>query len=102
MSEFRPVAKLSQLPDNSVIRVELDGEAIAVARSNGEVFACQDACTHEEASLSDGDVFDGVIECPLHGARFDLRTGAVKSLPAVTPIAVFEVKIEGDDILVKR
>jgi 3-phenylpropionate/trans-cinnamate dioxygenase ferredoxin subunit len=102
MSEFRPVAKLSQLPEDSVIRVEIDGMPIAVARSEGRVFACQDTCTHEEASLSDGDVFDGVIECPLHGARFDLRTGAVKSLPAVVPVQVFEVKVEGDDILVKR
>ena len=101
MSDFRPVAKLSHLHDNSVIRVHLDGTPIAVARSNGTVFACQDTCTHEEASLADGDVFDGIIECPLHGARFDLRTGAVKSLPAVLPLRVFEVKVEGDDILVK-
>lgn len=102
MSEFRPVAKLSQIPENTVVRVEVDGVAIAVARCDGEVFACQDTCTHEDASLSDGDVFDGIIECPLHGARFDLRTGAVKSLPAVRPIAVYDVKVEGDEIFVKR
>ncbi|GIW07080.1 MAG: (2Fe-2S)-binding protein [Dehalococcoidia bacterium] len=102
MSEFRPVAKLSEVPEGSAIRVEIDGCPIAIARSEGGVYACQDTCTHEEASLSDGDVFDAVIECPLHGARFDLRTGAVKSLPAVVPIQVFEVKIEGDTILVKR
>ncbi|MFN8535488.1 MAG: non-heme iron oxygenase ferredoxin subunit [Dehalococcoidia bacterium] len=101
MSEFRPVAKVKELHDESALRVEVDGFPIALVKSEGTLYACQDTCTHEEASLSDGDVFNGLIECPLHGARFDLRTGAVRSLPAVIPLQVFEVTVEGDDILVK-
>jgi 3-phenylpropionate/trans-cinnamate dioxygenase ferredoxin subunit len=101
MSTFRPVARLSELREGIPLRVEVDGRALAVVRSGGEVFACQDTCTHDEASLAEGEAFDGIIECPLHGARFDLRTGAVRSLPAVLPIQVYEVKVEGDDVLVK-
>jgi 3-phenylpropionate/trans-cinnamate dioxygenase ferredoxin subunit len=101
VSDFVKVATTAQLPKDSVIYAEVDGKPVAVAFSRGKYYACQDTCTHEEASLSDGDVFDGIIECPLHGARFDLETGAVKSLPAVIPIPIYEVKVEGDDILVR-
>ncbi|MBI4641820.1 MAG: Rieske 2Fe-2S domain-containing protein, partial [Candidatus Tectomicrobia bacterium] len=60
--------------------------------------AIDDTCTHEEASLSEGEVWGEVIECPKHGARFDLRTGEVVSLPAVLPVATYEVKVEGTEV----
>jgi len=64
------------------------------------VFAVDDICSHAEVSLSEGDVEDGRVECWLHGSRFDLRTGKATSLPATEPIAVFPVKVEGDEVLV--
>lgn len=100
MAEFVRVASKSELGPDRIIRVVVGGTPIAVANTDGQYYAVQDTCTHDEASLSEGEVFDGLVECPLHGARFDLETGKVRSLPAVFPVATYEVKVEGDDIYV--
>ena len=92
---------LSDLPEEGAVRVVLAGRAICVARSGGEVFAVDDACSHADVSLAEGDVEDGTVECWLHGSRFDLRTGAPTGLPATKPIAIYPVTVEGDDVLVK-
>ena len=92
---------LSDLPEEGAIRVVLDGVPVCVARSEGEVFAVNDVCSHADVSLSEGDVEDGTVECWLHGSRFDLRTGRPTSLPAVKPVATYPVVIEGDDVIVK-
>ena len=91
---------LNDVPDEGAIRVELDGRPICIARSQGEVFAISDICSHADVSLSEGDVEDGTVECWLHGSRFDLRTGKPTGLPATQPVPVYPVKIDGDDILV--
>ncbi len=91
---------LSDLPDEGALRVEFDGRPLCIARSQGEVFAISDVCTHADVSLSEGDVEDGTVECRLHGSRFDLRTGAPTGLPATKPVATYPVTIEGDDVLV--
>ena len=93
--------KLSDIPDEGAIRVELDGKPICVARSNGAVFAISDICSHADVSLSEGDVEDGHIECWLHGSMFDLRTGEPTGLPATRPVATYPVTVEGDDVLVQ-
>jgi 3-phenylpropionate/trans-cinnamate dioxygenase ferredoxin subunit len=92
---------LSDLPEEGAIRVQLDGKPICLARSQGEVFAVSDICSHADVSLSEGDVEDGTVECWLHGSRFDLRTGAPTGLPATKPVATYPVTVEGDDVLVK-
>ena len=92
---------LSDLADESSLRVELDGRPVCVARSNGEVFAILDICSHADVALSEGDVEDGHVECWLHGSMFDLRTGAPTGLPATKPVPVFPVTVEGDDVLVQ-
>ena len=92
---------LSELSDESALRVVLDGKPICIARSQGEVFAISDICSHADVSLSEGDVEDGTIECWLHGSRFDLRTGMPTGLPATRPVATYPVTVEGDDVLVK-
>jgi 3-phenylpropionate/trans-cinnamate dioxygenase ferredoxin subunit len=74
-------------------RVVVGDEEIALYNVDGELFATSDICSHEEASLSEGDFFDDVIECPLHGARFDVRTGKPLSLPAVYPVKTFPVRV---------
>ena len=92
---------LTDVPDEGAIRVQLDGKPICIARSQGEVFAVSDICSHADVSLSEGDVEDGTVECWLHGSRFDLRTGAPTGLPATKPVATYPVTVEGDDVLVK-
>ena len=94
-------AALSDIPEEGAIRVVLDGTPICLARSEGEVFAVNDVCSHADVSLSEGDVEDGTVECWLHGSRFDLRTGKPTSLPAVKPVATYPVVIEGDDVHIK-
>ena len=94
-------AKLSDLAEDSALRVELAGRPVCLARSGGEVFAISDVCSHADVALSEGDVEDGKIECWLHGSEFDLRTGEPTGLPATRPVPTFPVTVEGDDVLVQ-
>jgi nitrite reductase/ring-hydroxylating ferredoxin subunit len=95
------VASLSDLADESAVRVEVAGTPVCLARSQGRVFAVNDVCSHADVSLAEGDVEDGTVECWLHGSRFDLRTGAPTGLPATKPVATYPVTVEGDDVLVE-
>ncbi|HET7305821.1 MAG TPA: non-heme iron oxygenase ferredoxin subunit [Segeticoccus sp.] len=98
---FVPVCTLSDIPDVGGLCVDVEGHLIAIARdSAGSVHAIDDTCTHENVSLSEGEVEDGEIECWLHGSRFDLTTGKPTSLPATRPVNVYPVKIEGEDVLI--
>ena len=99
MSFVRACA-LAELKADSALAVEVDGEDVAVVRSGEEYFAIADLCSHASIPLSEGDVEDGEIECYLHGSRFDLRTGKPTGLPATQPVAVYAVRVEGDDLLV--
>ncbi len=101
MSEFRTVARLEEIPDNGLHPVELDGVSIVLASSEGEVLALRDQCSHEEFPLSDGELVNGQVECILHGARFDLRTGAAKALPAVRPVKTYECRVVDGEIQVR-
>ena len=75
-------------------------EPILVCRVDGEIHAVQDTCTHDTWSLADGFIEDGVIECSLHFAKFCVRTGKVKALPACEALKVFPVKVDGDFIYI--
>ena len=92
---------LDQLVAGKAVRIEKDGKSICVARVGDEVFAVDDTCTHSEASLSEGDISDFKIECWLHGAEFDLRTGQALTLPATTAIETYPVTIDGNSVTVK-
>ena len=94
-------ARLDEIPEEGALRVVLDGVAICLARSEGEVYAISDVCSHADVSLSEGDVEDSTVECWLHGSRFDLRTGKPTGLPAVKPVPTYSVTVEGDDVYVK-
>jgi 3-phenylpropionate/trans-cinnamate dioxygenase ferredoxin subunit len=100
MSEYVRACSTAALRDESAVGVELDGEFVCVAKSRGEVFAIADICSHADVNLSDGEVADGTVECWLHGSRFDLRTGQPTGLPANRPVPTYQVKIDGDDVLV--
>lgn len=94
------VCTASELPDDSAIRVEVEGTPIVVARSEGEVFALYDECSHAQVALSEGEVYDGTVECWLHGSCFDLHSGKPTALPATKPVATYPVKIDDGDIFV--
>ncbi|MGW7353358.1 non-heme iron oxygenase ferredoxin subunit [Streptomyces sp. Z26] len=90
------VARLGELAEDTPKRVEVDSTPVSLVRTEGEVFAIHDICSHAHVSLSEGDVEDCQIECWLHGSSFDLRTGKPSGLPATRPVPVYPVMIEGD------
>ena len=97
---FVRACALSEVAEKTPVRVVVDGVPVSVVRSDGEVYAIYDVCSHANVSLSEGDVDDHTIECWLHGSRFDLVTGRPTGLPATQPVPVYPVKIDGDDVLV--
>ena len=95
---FVAVARLADLPDGAGQAFEVEGRTISVYRCGERLFAIADVCTHAFAPLHEGSV-DRVrctVECPLHGAEFDLATGAVLTPPAPEPVAVYPVRVSGD------
>jgi 3-phenylpropionate/trans-cinnamate dioxygenase ferredoxin subunit len=97
---FVRVCALSELEQDMPKRVEVGQTPISIVRTEGEVYAINDICSHANVSLSEGEVEGCQIECWLHGSSFDLRTGKPSGLPATQPVPVYPVKIEGDDVLV--
>lgn len=88
------IGALDTLPGDRGVRVTFGEERIALFRIGDEVFAIGDRCSHAEASLAEGEVFDHEVECPRHGSEFDLRTGKALSLPATMPVPTYEVLVE--------
>jgi 3-phenylpropionate/trans-cinnamate dioxygenase ferredoxin subunit len=100
MTDYQRACATSEVEDGAAIRVMIDGVPVAIVRSEGEVYAIHDVCSHANVALSEGEVEEQTIECWLHGSRFDLVTGRPTGLPATQPVPVYPVKIDGDDILV--
>ena len=99
--EFVRVCSVDDLPEVGAVAADIDGTLVAIVRdSAGDIHAIDDTCSHANVSLSEGEVEDCTIECWLHGSRFDLRSGNPTGLPAITPIAVYPVKIDGGDVFV--
>ena len=92
---------LASLTEGKPLRIEKNGESICVTRVGSEVFAISDTCSHSEASLSEGDIEGFKIECWLHGAEFDVRTGEALTPPAVAPVKSYPVAIDGDSVTVE-
>ena len=88
------------MPPGEVRVFSADGRSIALANAGGDFYALADVCTHDGGPLGEGMLWDTDIECPRHGARFDIRTGRVMALPAVLPVRTYPVQIEGDEVLV--
>ena len=93
---------LATLVPGKPVRIDKDGESICVTRIGEEVFAIADTCSHSEASLSEGDITDYKIECWLHGAEFDLRTGEALTPPAVMPVKKYSVRVDGDSVTIEK
>jgi 3-phenylpropionate/trans-cinnamate dioxygenase ferredoxin subunit len=95
------VCGVVDLPDVGVLRFLVQDVPVAVVRDeDGGLHAVGDTCSHAEVSLSEGEVEGCCLECWLHGSRFDLVTGRPTSLPAIWPIPVYPVTVDGDDVLV--
>ena len=88
------------LIEGKPIAIDHNGVAVCVARIGDEVYAVEDTCTHSEASLSEGEISGTKIECWLHGAEFDLRTGEALTPPATTPLKTFSVKRNGNQVVI--
>jgi 3-phenylpropionate/trans-cinnamate dioxygenase ferredoxin component len=102
MSDFVVVAKTSEIEEGVVKVVRVGDSPIGVTKIDGDFFAFADVCTHDDGPVAEGELDDYIIECPRHGAKFDVRSGKVRQLPAVVPIPVYAVKIEGDFVLVSK
>ena len=98
MPRYVTVAQTADIPPGEREVVDVEGYYIAVFNVGGTYYAIEDVCTHDGGPLAEGDLYDYEIECPRHGARFDIRTGKVLSMPAVIDVQWFPVRVEGDDI----
>jgi metal-sulfur cluster biosynthetic enzyme/nitrite reductase/ring-hydroxylating ferredoxin subunit len=101
MTDFVRVAKTSDLSDPGQLLLEVDERIVVLFRAGGQFFCLDDVCTHDGGPLSEGKLADHAIACPRHGAKFDIRTGKALTMPATVDTAAHEVKVEGDDILVR-
>ena len=100
MPSFVKVATRSELPVGGKKLVEVDGRAIALFNVDGAYHAIDDVCTHDGGPLAEGELIGCEIQCPRHGARFDVRTGRPLCMPAIEPVTVHTTEVRGDDVYV--
>ncbi|GAA1745295.1 non-heme iron oxygenase ferredoxin subunit [Nonomuraea bangladeshensis] len=96
---YRLVCHLSDIPEGGLLGVETSGTPLALVRDGGEVFALHDVCPHAGATLSEGEVDGGTLECWLHGSCFDIRTGKPVA-PNTLPVTTYPVKVEDGGVFV--
>jgi 3-phenylpropionate/trans-cinnamate dioxygenase ferredoxin subunit len=101
MSQFVRVASISDIPIGTLKTFEVDYTRFVIAHTDSGFYAVIDECSHDSAPFAHGHIRGHEIMCPRHGARFDLRTGAVTAPPALVPIETLKVKVEGEDIFVE-
>lgn len=102
MSDYVKVASVTDLAPGEMTLVEVAGELICLGNVDGTFYAISDECTHGGGALSDGELEGYVVTCPMHFGQFDIRTGKVVQRPPREDVAVFEVKVEGQDVLIAR
>ena len=98
--EFLKACAESEISEGMVKSIELSKRPLAIAKFQGIIYAVDDICTHDGGDLGEGDIVKGQIQCPRHGARFDLKTGQVTRMPAVFGINTYEVKIENGSVYI--
>ncbi|MEJ7871262.1 MAG: non-heme iron oxygenase ferredoxin subunit [Rubrobacteraceae bacterium] len=100
MAEFHKIANTDEVAPGEVKQYLVEGRPVALCNVDGEFHAFEDVCTHQFVDLSEGGLEGDQIKCPLHGAKFDVKTGQPKSLPAVKPVPKHEVKVEDGHVYV--
>jgi naphthalene 1,2-dioxygenase ferredoxin component len=99
-AKFSVATTVASIPERDVIGVEIDGRKIALFKLDGAMYALQGFCTHGHAELAGGYVEGDLIQCPMHGGTFEIRTGKAVGEPCTVDLQVLPVKIEGDQVLV--
>ena len=102
MSQNYKVCSLDEIPVNRTKIFDVEGTNIQLTRIDDKVYAFEDMCSHEELSIGERIVFGGEIQCPRHGAKFEVATGKATGLPAVMPLKTFEVTIEDNDVFIAK
>ncbi len=95
---WQEVAKIDDLAPGQMMYVEVGEDPVVLINLDGEFFALSDICTHQDASLSDGEIVGDEIECPLHGGAFEIRTGQPASFPVVVPVETYKVRVIGETV----
>ena len=101
MTEFVKIGKTDEVAPGQAKAYDVDGRRIALCNVDGAYYAIDDVCTHDGGSLDQGQLEGDQIECPRHGARFDVKTGRAVTLPAVVPVQSYPVRVAGDEIEVE-
>ena len=99
--EWVKVADLNDCPPGSLLDVDAGQETIVLANVDGDLYALQNRCSHQDLPLSDGELDGDHLECLYHGARFDVCTGKAKALPAIKPVETYAVEVRGQGIFVQ-
>lgn len=99
-ADYIAIGSADELKNGERRIVEIDGQAIAVFNIAGTFYAIADVCSHDDGPVAEGELSEFEIECPRHGARFDVRTGKVLSFPAIVDIPSYPVKVENGELLV--
>ena len=94
------LAKTGDIKDGEAKRVVVGSNEIAIYNLGGQFYATDDICTHAYASMADGFIEDGIVECPLHAGRFEIKTGKALGVPVVQDLKVFKVRVDGENIFV--
>jgi ferredoxin-NADP reductase/nitrite reductase/ring-hydroxylating ferredoxin subunit len=98
---FVKVANRKDITDSQMREVQVEGQNVCIANIEDKYYAINNTCSHEGGPLADGKLEDYEVECPWHQSKFDVRTGDVKAPPATKPQAIYQIKIEGDDIMIR-
>jgi len=101
MSDLVRLLGVNDLKPDSATRVDVAGLRLAIVRIGDDFYAIGDRCSHADESLAEGDVWseERELECPKHGSTFSLLDGEPQTLPATQPVPVYEVRVEGDDVM---
>jgi 3-phenylpropionate/trans-cinnamate dioxygenase ferredoxin subunit len=95
------VARVGEIPEGGRKMIRIEDQELAVFLIGGKYYAIDDVCTHDGGPVAEGRLDGAVIECPRHGATFDVRTGAALTFPAVSPVPTYAVRVVGDDVQVE-
>ena len=99
MADLIKIADATSVPAGKVKSIEVAGRRLALCNVDGQFYLIDDVCTHDGAALDQGELIGAEIECPRHGARFDVTTGRVRRLPAVLPLKTYPVRVEDGAVL---
>jgi 3-phenylpropionate/trans-cinnamate dioxygenase ferredoxin subunit len=102
MLDYITAATVDEIQPGERMVVEIDNRWVAIFNVDGNYYAIEDRCTHDDGPLAEGELSGCVIECPRHGATFDIRTGKVLSAPAMVDVPNFEVRVINGEIQVAR